>query len=115
LGLVVGELVGNACKHAFPAWADISQPKVSIKLMETDSMLVLEVYDNGVGFNHPRLKSNGNAIEDPAVSMGDQLISGFVSQIDGTISQDIPYPDNPKGYVGTRSILHVPKQNSVKK
>jgi PAS domain S-box-containing protein len=113
LGLVVGELVGNACKHAFPAWAEISKPKVSVKLMETDTMLILEIYDNGVGANHMRLKETADAKKDTSVSMGNQLIQGFVSQIDGTISQDTPYPDHTNGHVGTRFILHIPKQDSV--
>ena len=113
LGLVVGEIVGNACKHAFPTWANIDIPQISIKLMETDNMIVLEVYDNGVGVDHPQQAQTPSS-EDTSVSMGNQLIKGFMKQIDGTLTQDTPFPKASDGYVGTRFILHVPKQDSVK-
>ena len=113
LGLVVSELVSNTCKHAFPEWADITTPTVYVDLTQTDTTLVVVVYDNGVGIHHPR-RERANPDDNPTPSMGKQLIEGFVSQLDGSISQDTPFPDDPKGYVGTRFTLHIPKQDSIK-
>ena len=74
-GLIVNELITNCLKHAFPH--DING-QVDIDLINIDGMYVLNVNDNGVGFPHNIDYTNTE-------SLGLQLVTSLVNQIDGTI------------------------------
>ena len=73
IGLIVNELVTNACKHAFKNTAD---PKIYIQLREEDNQLLLTVADNGVGVKNT--KEQGN-------SFGLKLVRILVNQLDATM------------------------------
>ena len=71
IGLIVNELITNAFKYAVNG---ISGPKISLKLAEQDSQLVLEIADNG----------KGNTGDKPGnESFGLQLVSLLVQQLGG--------------------------------
>jgi PAS domain S-box-containing protein len=75
-GLVVNELVSNALKHAFP---DGRAGEIRIECrIESGGQCRLMVADNGIGFPED-LDFPGTA------SLGLQLVSGLVSQLDGTV------------------------------
>jgi two-component sensor histidine kinase len=78
-GLILNELVSNALKHAFPGGRS---GEISIGLGESDSgRMILEVSDDGVGFPPD---------QDPhsSESLGLQLVTTLVSQLDGTFEFD---------------------------
>lgn len=54
-GLMVGEIVNNAVKYAFP---DVPEPKIEISLTRSGQHLLLRVGDNGVGLDIGK-KNNG--------------------------------------------------------
>ena len=76
IGLIVGELITNAYKHAFPGR---KEGAILIALTETDAGgAVLTVSDNGIGFapgNNPEASS----------SLGWQLIRALTFQHDATL------------------------------
>ncbi len=76
LGLIINELISNSLKHAFP---DNRSGKIFIH-MHTDSkgLHVLEIRDTGVGFPD-------NIDFRRTTSLGMQLVTGLVQQIQGTI------------------------------
>jgi two-component sensor histidine kinase len=73
IGLIVNELVTNACKHAFKHTTD---PKVYIQLSEQDNQLLLSVADNGVGVKNTDEQGN---------SFGLKLVRILVNQLDATM------------------------------
>jgi PAS domain S-box-containing protein len=74
-GLIVNELITNCLKHAFPN--DING-EVHIDLFKMEDKYVLNVKDNGVGFPDNIDYKNTD-------SLGLQLVTSLVNQIDGTI------------------------------
>lgn len=77
IGLLVNELVTNSAKHAF---RDTAQPIISILLSRIDANTIALIYkDNGLGMEVNPQKS----------TLGLELISCFVDQLDGTM-QMIP-------------------------
>lgn len=52
LGLILNELITNALKHAFPAGSNrnVLTSELAVMLRDNDDVLVLEVRDNGIGF-----------------------------------------------------------------
>jgi PAS domain S-box-containing protein len=76
-GLIINELVSNSLKHAF---SENNQGKivVTLKKIEEDKVL-LDVYDNGVGFPDNVDYKNSD-------SLGLKLISTITKQMDGNIS-----------------------------
>ena len=77
-GLIINELITNCLKHAFPY--DING-EVSIDLLKIEDKYVLSVNDNGVGFPE-------NIDYKNTESLGLQLVTNLVNQIDGTIELD---------------------------
>ena len=73
IGLIVNELVTNACKHAFK---HISHPKIYIQLRQQQNQLLLSIADNGVG-----VKKN-DEVEN---SFGLKLVRILVNQLDATM------------------------------
>jgi two-component sensor histidine kinase len=70
IGLIVNELVTNACKHAFK---QINHPKIYIQLSRQNDELQLSVADNGIGVkNTDEVKS----------SFGLKLVRILVTQLD---------------------------------
>jgi two-component sensor histidine kinase len=76
-GLIINELVSNSLKHAF---SENNQGKivVTLKKLEEDKIL-LDVYDNGIGFPEDVDYQNSD-------SLGLKLISTITKQMDGNIS-----------------------------
>ncbi len=74
LGLIINELLSNALKHAFP---DNRQGIVSLSLKQDAKDLILEIRDDGVGFD-PRDVRNE--------SFGVRLVDALVTQVDGALT-----------------------------
>ena len=74
-GLIVNELITNCLKHAFPGNIN---GDVNIDLRNIDGKYVLNVKDNGVGFPD-------NIDYKNTESLGLQLVTSLVNQIEGTI------------------------------
>ncbi|NNJ88758.1 MAG: tetratricopeptide repeat protein [Eudoraea sp.] len=74
IGLIVNELLSNALKYAFPG---NSEGKICIRLQKRDSILHLEVSDNGIGKSTSK-KSVGTGF-------GTQLIALLTAQLDGVM------------------------------
>ncbi len=75
IGLIVNELLSNALKYAFP---DNSNGKICIRLQKHDSILHLEVSDNGIGKNTSK--------ELDGTGFGTQLIALLTAQLDGKMN-----------------------------
>jgi PAS domain S-box-containing protein len=90
-GLIVNELVTNALKYAFPGGRDGT---VTVSMRIEGDYYVLEVSDDGVGM------TPGFDIE-KSQSLGLQLVTMLVSQIDGKIMTDIS--------IGTKYIIRFHK------
>lgn len=76
LALIINELVINSIKYAF---VDTAHPKLTIKIKELDSILRLEVIDNGKGFSLDKGTKKH--------SFGLKLITSLVSQLDGSLKK----------------------------
>ena len=76
VGLLVNELVTNALKHAF---ADGRAGKVTVRYGKEAAGTVLEVADNGVGFDLVQRSAN------PTRHLGLRLIEGFADQLNGRV------------------------------
>jgi two-component sensor histidine kinase len=73
LALLAGEVISNACKHAFPADRG---GEIVITVEEANGQIHIRISDDGVG------KSTDDV---PAKSgMGQRLIANFVQQLNGT-------------------------------
>ena len=75
IGLIVNELLSNALKYAFPG---NSNGKICIRLLKNDSILHLEVSDNGVGKSATE--------ESVGTGFGTQLIALLTTQLDGVMN-----------------------------
>ncbi|GAB4050649.1 sensor histidine kinase [Spirosoma litoris] len=73
LGLIVNELITNACKYAFP---DNNAPELAISCYRTGKKIELVITDNGPGLQTAKTVKSG--------SFGMQLIQSQVDQLDGT-------------------------------
>jgi two-component sensor histidine kinase len=89
LGLIVNELITNALKYAFP---DERSRTLAVSLKTSESALILEVNDNGVGFDPQQIRPD---------SFGQKLVRSLVRQLDGTLELN---SEN-----GTRARLEVRK------
>lgn len=78
-GLIVNELVTNAFKHAFPGGRE-GTITVSLRADDTGTH-ILSVRDDGVGFPEDLDFRN-------TTSLGLQLVTALVDQLDGTITLD---------------------------
>jgi PAS domain S-box-containing protein len=76
-GLVLMELITNSLRHAF---SETTKGMIRIQGREADSMVTLEVEDNGCGFD-PELMNTGS-------NLGFQMINVLVQQLKGTISKE---------------------------
>jgi len=76
LGLIINELVTNSLKHAFPEEKKGGWIKISLK--KDDDLFTLKIADNGVGITETNKKENKK-------SLGLQLVSSLVNQLDGTM------------------------------
>ncbi|AFV23925.1 sensory transduction histidine kinase [Methanolobus psychrophilus R15] len=75
LGMVINELVSNSMKHAFQNGA---HGRISVDLSIQNTTLILKVKDNGIGLP-PEIDFRKTE------SLGLQLVTTLVDQIDGTI------------------------------
>jgi two-component sensor histidine kinase len=75
IGLIVNELLSNALKYAFPG---NSNGKICIRLQKHDSILHLEVSDNGIGKSASK--------ESVGTGFGTQLIALLTAQLDGVMN-----------------------------
>ncbi len=75
-GLILNELVTNACKHAFTGK---SEGKIKIECIKTDNRVLLQVTDNGIGFNAEEKVPKSK-------TLGLTLINGLVEQLNGKLS-----------------------------
>jgi two-component sensor histidine kinase len=69
IGIVVNELVTNACKHAFPGGSG----GISVRTRRDRDRAVIEVADNGGGYPAER----------PRSGLGTRLVSAFVDRVKG--------------------------------
>ncbi len=76
LGLLLNELVANACKHAFPL---NTQGSLAVTLTKEDGKVQLRVSDNGVGLP-PGLH------ERPPSTLGLQLVKMLAKQLGATVA-----------------------------
>ena len=77
-GLIINELISNSLKYAFPGGR---KGEISISIHRQDHTLTILYKDNGVGISEDFDWRN-------AKSMGLQLITALVDQLDGTIELD---------------------------
>ncbi|WP_460452333.1 sensor histidine kinase [Alsobacter sp. SYSU BS001988] len=75
LSLLVGEVVSNACKHAFP---DERSGTIKVAIQDGDGRVTLRISDDGIG------PAGGNATS--GTQMGTRLIATFVQQLNGSSS-----------------------------
>lgn len=73
VGLIINELITNSMKYAFQ---DQTSGKISVSLAESNSQLVLNVKDNGIGYD-PSKKRSG--------SFGHTLIKALTKQLKGNM------------------------------
>jgi two-component sensor histidine kinase len=78
-GLILNELVSNCLKHAFPG---VGKGEIHIEIRsDHDGQVTLLIRDNGVGFPEDLDFRNTE-------SLGLQLVSNLVAQLEGTIELD---------------------------
>lgn len=77
IGLIITELVTNACKYAFP---DTLKPRLAISSSWGEDDLILKVADNGPGLQ------NNATVSSAGISFGTKLIQMQVTQLRGSYS-----------------------------
>jgi two-component sensor histidine kinase len=87
IGIVVNELVTNACKHAFGEGGGT----IRVRCRRQDDAALIEVEDNGRGFAPGREKGG----------LGSRLVAAFVKRVKGRSELE-------SSAEGTRHILRVP-------
>jgi two-component sensor histidine kinase len=75
LALLLGEVIANACKHAFP---QDRSGTISVTITDLDGCMTVRIGDDGVGPEGDRASSG--------TRMGTRLISNFVQQLNGSSS-----------------------------
>jgi two-component sensor histidine kinase len=78
LGIIINELTSNALKHAF---GEEEKGEIEISFSEEYGDFILVIHDSGNSFPENLDISNTE-------SLGLQLVTQLVSQIDGTITLD---------------------------
>jgi two-component sensor histidine kinase len=73
LGLLAGEVISNACKHAFPGKR---RGEIDVVLTEANGQVCLRIKDNGVGYAAKQERS--------VKGMGQRLIANLVQQLNGS-------------------------------
>jgi two-component sensor histidine kinase len=98
LGLIVNELVTNACKYAF---GYVNEPLLMIRCQKQDHAVLLTVADNGPGLSDWReADSHKGPVEIVRKkSFGMTLIQAQVAQLDGTYSFQTGLDDSLTGTV----------------
>lgn len=71
LGLIFNELITNSLKYAFP---EETKGQLKISLKETNGELVLNIKDNGIGYDPEKVRDN---------SFGQNLVRSLVNQLEG--------------------------------
>ncbi|MVM39019.1 hypothetical protein GO730_18165 [Spirosoma sp. HMF3257] len=80
LGLILNELITNACKYAFP---QNENPHLTVRCYAQHAKLYLQVTDNGPGLEVPVIQTDD--LYDPQTkSFGMSLIQAQVMQLNGT-------------------------------
>ena len=75
VGLIINELVSNACKHAFK---NNPRPKIDVSILKNKSRLIIKVADNGNGLESGfEVKKDG--------SLGHQIIEMLVQELRGNM------------------------------
>ena len=74
LGLIANELITNALKYAFP---DHRSGTLSIHLTNPGKILLLEIVDDGVGYDEDNIRSG---------AFGRKLVQSLVKQLEGILS-----------------------------
>ncbi len=74
LGLIVNELITNALKYAFP---EDRSGTLSISLTNPGKILLLEIVDDGVGYDEDKIRSG---------TFGRKLVQSLVKQLEGILS-----------------------------
>jgi len=100
LGLIVAEMMTNSYKYAFKNFDDTEIPCINIELKKNEekTMIILEVKDNGCGWQEEEVKKRKN-------SFGKIFIKNYIEQLEG----EIEWPKmNEKG---TRYLISVPMQD----
>lgn len=92
VGVIVNELVTNACKYAYPAGAP-GEVRVTLKAHDGGLMLVVE--DDGAGMTSAGPQGTG---------LGGRLIKAMAASLGAVFAYD---PD----YAGVRAVLRVPGPN----
>ena len=77
-GLILNELITNACKHAFKGR---ETGEIKIEFTQTDNKITMIVSDNGIGFNADDLLRKSN-------TLGLTLIIALTDQLDGMLRTD---------------------------
>ena len=77
LGLIINELITNVLKHAFPAGVS---GNLWIKLAETNDKLVLDIKDDGIGFDQGEINRK---------TFGNTLIRALTDQLEGKIAMNL--------------------------
>lgn len=95
IGLILNELISNAFKHAF---TNIENGKLSIKCNVVGKQIILNVNDNGKGFDLEKIERKP--------TLGLTIIESLTEQLDGT--SDF----NSKIGSGTQFIISFSKYNS---
>lgn len=76
LSLVVGELITNACKHAFP---DCEQGKITIRAEDSGRDFILVIRDDGIGLPEELVRPGR------AMSLGWRMVRSMVQKHGGTL------------------------------
>lgn len=98
LGLIVNELAANALKHGFP---NKRPGTIRVQFTSGDNECVLEVTDNGVGFDTDLLNSESHA---EGRSIGMALVYSLADQLDGVVTIESTIG---QGTRGTLRFAHV--------
>lgn len=77
LGLILNELLTNSMKYAFP---DEREGTISIKLFEQNGYTVVEIADDGVGYDPEKISNN---------SFGNKLIASLSKQLGCTMELEL--------------------------
>lgn len=86
IGLIINELVTNSLKYAFPKKG--TNDYIEIKLHQKETVIVLEVIDNGIGISEKDYKKS---------SLGLSLVKDLSDKISGEISFECLQIKSPKG------------------
>ncbi|GAB4031958.1 hypothetical protein GCM10028809_29160 [Spirosoma gilvum] len=83
MGLILNELITNACKYAFPV---IDNPQLWISCRQQGAKLECKVADNGPGFDNSDAPFWEDSLVVQRTSFGMALIDAQVAQLSGTYS-----------------------------